>query len=317
MRVFSTLVVVGVTVASLGCVTLVSAAKPVVPGTGQEVPNVGDDFEDANWTYIHNGTKSSYNLDKSRREPSGYSENERWYEGIKRGHPDIVKRIPTPKNGLPGSRGALLLQSRNTGRPGRPSYITQQDDFICDIYDRLGEKIPVWQTPSCVARIFLPPVDQWENRSGAHIAFRISLDARTRFRYETYWPGMIFVFESKTESGKPHDYAYIRIRADENGNDYKAKQITTTGWWTVGMSVTPDGMVHYYAKPGTEDLTADDHIGSEFSGGWRASRFRTFFFNVLSADDGHSWSTPLIVDDPKLYVIGRQSIAGQPRRQSR
>jgi hypothetical protein len=69
------------------------------------------------------------------------------------------------------------------------------------------------------------------------------------------------------------------------------------------MSVTPDGMVHYYASPGVEDLTEDDYITSQFPYSYRAERFRTFFYNICSADDGRRWSTSFVVDDPKVYVL--------------
>jgi len=29
--------------------------------------------------------------------------------------------------------------------------------------------------------------------------------------------------------------------------------------------------------------------------------FNTIFFNVCSVDDGKTWSTPWIIDDPKVY----------------
>jgi len=83
----------------------------------------------------------------------------------------------------------------------------------------------------------------------------------------------------------------------------RGPQITTSGWWTLGMSVTPDGRVHYYAKAGIEDLTAEDHIGSAYPFGYRAERVRSFFFNVCNGDDGRTWSTEFIIDDPQVFVI--------------
>lgn len=290
------------------------AAEPLVPGTGRKVANVGDDFEEEDWEYIFNGPKSTEDVNKNQNMPTGESKNGRWYEGIKRGHPDIVRRVATPAGGLPGSRGSLLLQSLHTGIPGRPSYTMHQDDFICDVNYRLGYAIPIEQSPSVVVRVFLPPVAKWEDRSGPQFAFRLALDttvvkrpensffASPRPMNEVYWPGMFIEFESKTDSGGEHDYAFIRIRADEYGNDFRTKQITTTGWWTLGMSVTPDNRVHYYAKPGLEDLTSDDHITSQTPYGFKPEGFRTFFFNVCNGDDGRTWSTPWIIDDPALYV---------------
>ncbi len=281
---------------------------PVVPGSGQRIADVGDDFEDADWVYHMAGVKSSRDLDKRERLPGGESENGRWYEGVKRGHPDVVRRVATPKSGPVGSQGAMLLQTLHSGVPGRLSYTQQQDDFIADIHYTHGTT-PVSQSPNVVVRVFFPPVDQWENRSGTHFGFRVScvttvrkagfLGSRTE--EETYWPGMFVNFESKSNENE-HDYAYLRVRGAANGNDYKAMQMTQTGWWTFGISVTPDGRVHYFAKPGLKDLTINDHIASEFPYGHRAEQFKTFFFNVCSGDNGRSWSTPIVIDNAFMYL---------------
>ena len=52
-----------------------------------------------------------------------------------------------------------------------------------------------------------------------------------------------------------------------------------------------------------EDLTVEDHIATEFPYSFRAERFKTFFFNVCNGDNGRTWSTPWIIDDPTLYYL--------------
>ncbi len=297
----------------------VNAQRAVVPGTGSEIIGVADDFEDPNWGYTPRDPKSTEDIDENQRGPMGRSLNGRWYEGIKRGHPDIVKRVETPAGGLPGSTGALLLKSKFTGLPGRPSGKMHQDDFVANVQYRLKRRLDVSEVPSVTTRVFLPPVDEWENRSGPHFGFRLALETtamvdkesgvgifkRTtrEMGNEVYWPGMFIEFENKGQTRREHDYAYLRIRSNRRGGDFKGPQITTTGWWTLGMSVTPDGMVHYYASPGVDDLTQDDYITSQFPYDYRCERFRTFFYNVCSADDGRRWSTAFVVDDPKVYVL--------------
>jgi hypothetical protein len=78
------------------------------------------------------------------------------------------------------------------------------------------------------------------------------------------------------------------------------------------MSVTSDGMVHYYARPGVEDLTPADFITSQYPYGYRAEHFKTFFFNVCNRDDGRTWSTPWIVDDSYVYYIRSDRMARTP-----
>ncbi len=141
----------------------------IVPGSGTQLTQVGDDFEDENWGYVPNNPKSSEDIDEQQRMPIGKSTNGRWFEGVKRGHPDVVKRVPTPEGGLEGSRGAMLMQSLQTGVPGQASRKTHQDDFICNVQYKLGGPIPVSQTPNVTTRVFLPPIEEWEPRSG-HIS---------------------------------------------------------------------------------------------------------------------------------------------------
>lgn len=317
----------------IGSPLTASAQRPVVPGTGTEIVGVADDFEDPNWLYVPNNPKSTEDIDENQRAPLGKTNNGRWYEGIKRGHPDIVKRVDTPPGGLVGSRGALMMRSRDTGIPGRPSGTMHQDDFVCNVQYRLKRPIQISEVPSVTTRVFLPPVAEWEPRSGPHFGFRLALETtamieqrlgktplkKTSKGNEVYWPGMFVEFESKAQSGEEHDYAYLRIRGNSQGIDFRGPQITQTGWWTLGMSVTPDGMVHYYAAPGVDELTEDSYITSQFPYSYRAERFRTFFYNVCSADNGRQWSTTFIADDPKVYLLrpaAGSQMAAQPKSET-
>jgi hypothetical protein len=301
---------------------LASGQRAVVPGSGSEIVGVADTFEDLEWGYTPRDPKSTEDIDEDQRGPMGRSNNGRWYEGIKRGHPDIIERVLTPAGGLPGSTGSLLLRSKFTGIPGEPSDVMHQDDFVANVQYRLKRTLDVAEVPSVTTRVFLPPVNEWEDRSGPHFGFRLAVETtamvdkdlgigflkikREELGNEVYWPGLFIEFENKSETRKKDDYAYFRVRANDRGGDFRGPQITTTGWWTMGMSVTPDGMVHFYASPGIDDLTEDDYITSQFPYGYRCERFRTFFYNVCSADDGTRWSTAFIIDDPKVFVLRPQ-----------
>ncbi|MCA9171340.1 MAG: hypothetical protein KDB23_26905, partial [Planctomycetales bacterium] len=136
------------------CVTgTVAQAQGVVPGSGQKLPQVGDDFEEPNWGFTHNMPKSSEEIDEQTRYPTGSSTNGRWYEGIKRGQPDFMKVVPTPEGGLPGSTGALLMRTLYSGVPGRLSNEMQQDDLVINCQQRLRTAISVSQSPSAVVRV--------------------------------------------------------------------------------------------------------------------------------------------------------------------
>ncbi len=279
------------------------AAAPFVPGTGTWLANCSDDFEDANWSYRTNLPKSSYEQDENQRAPGGYSNNGLWHEGAKRGTPDSVKRIATPAGGIEGSTGALYMATRYTGIPGRLSNEQQQDDLLMKFDRRLGRSIPVSWQPSCTVRVYLPPFEQWENRSGSSFGVRCDCRGKTLDgEYEPYWPGMFIVFQSETSKRNEVDSAYVTVRSNTRGGDMKGPTITEPGWWTFGMSFTGDGQIHYYASPGTDDLTAEDHLASSFAYSYRCESLNNFFFNVANWDNGQSWSTPWVIDDPKVFV---------------
>ena len=290
------------------------AAQVFVPGSGKRVAEVGDDFEDPKWNYIANLPKSSVENDHQARLPGGISANGRWYEPEMRGAPDVIKRIETPPDGIPGSKGSMSMRTLFSGIPGVPSYKRQQDDFVANVTSKIGN-VSISRSPSVVTRVYLPPFDQWEQHTGNSFGFRAALvttvnKSSGRFfggtsrKSETYWPGM-FIYFSKADAQNKEDSARFLIRADEMGHDVWGPGIKQTGWWTLGMSFSPDGKVHYFIKPGVEDLTAKDFIATHLPYGYRAERFDTFFYDVLNMDDGKSWSTEWIVDDPGLYLEGR------------
>ena len=303
---------------SLGCLmqSILFGASPtnvVVPGSGVQLSQVGDDFEDQNWGFVTNAPKSSEDIDEKQRMPLGKSTNGRWYEGAKRGYPDVMQWVPTPEAGLAGSRGSLLLKSLNTGIPGKRTHEMHQDDFIANVQYRTGGPIPVSQSPNATTRVYLPPLEEWEQRNGPHFAFRAAVETtimeKSKFilgspheKEEIYWPGLFVLRETKRVSGKSVDQVFFRVRADRNGGDFRGPNIDVLGWWTLGLSVTPDGVVHYFARPGVEELTSDDYIASALPYGYRCETFRTFFYNTVNMDDGQSWSTAFIIDDPKVYV---------------
>jgi hypothetical protein len=41
----------------------------------------------------------------------------------------------------------------------------------------------------------------------------------------------------------------------------------------------------------------------------------TIFFNIMSADNGRSWSTPWVIDDAKLFV--QRNLARRPAPRGR
>ncbi len=295
-------------------------AQRVVPGTGKLIDYVGDKFEDPEWNFVQAGAKSSDENDKQSRYPLGYSANRRWFEGPERGYPDQLKVVATPAGGLDGSEYALMMRTLNSGVPGRVSNDVQQDDLIVDCISRLSSSIPVSEIPNCVVRVYLPPDDQWENRTGPHFGFRTGVTTTTSkprtglfssgsdMTSEPYWPGMWIHYRRPADRKNGLAPAFIKVRGDRMGRDFHVLDVKEFGWWTLGMTLTGDGMVHYYASPGVDPLTSQDYLTSQYPYSFRAERFRTFFFNVCNRNDGHTWSTPFVIDDPQLFLVNASRV---------
>jgi hypothetical protein len=181
----------------------------------------------------------------------------------------------------------------------------------------------VGDSPSMVVRVYMPPFEQWEDRSGPSFGFRTGCFTHAiitgddhpdkgLYGLQEYWPGMFVCFESSHDGKYPEDGAYIRVRSGRNGGEIRGPKIEQLGWWTLGISFSPDGVVHYFASPGVDDLTPEDHITSQFPYSYRTEWVKTFFFNVCTHDDGKTWSTPWVIDDPKVYFVKRQQLAEKP-----
>ena len=293
-----------------------------VPGSGKKIDYVGDNFEEENWQFVHNMPKSSRELNERTYGPMAYSVNRRWSEGPERGQPDLLKVIPAPRGGLPGSKQALQIATVRSGIPGVNSYDVQQDDLILNVATRIGSTIRASELPNCVVRVYLPPADQWENRSGPHFGIRLGVRTTAEkprkgflafgksMQNEPYWPGIWVHFKSETSRNVEKDSAFLTIRSNTRGGDFRANEIPVEqfGWWTFGMSVSGDGKIHYFGKPGIEDLTMADHITSQLPYGYRAERLNSFFFNICNRNDGRTWSTPFVIDDPEVFVVNSSRV---------
>ncbi|HEX4413118.1 MAG TPA: hypothetical protein VH107_05775 [Lacipirellulaceae bacterium] len=278
------------------------AGTPIVPGTGEFLKDCCDDFEDPNWSYRYNFPKSSYEQDEEQRAPGGRSNNGLWHEGGKRGTPDVVRRVSTPPGGIEGSTSSLMFATCHSGIPGTYSNQQQQDDLLMLFNRRLGRTIPMNWQPSATVRVYLPEWDKWEQRTGASFGMRCDCQGRNPDgSMEEYWPGMFLLYYRGTTKSEPH--AQITCRGDRTGHDVRSVDIKEPGWWTMGMSFSADGQIHYYAHKGVADLTKDDYLMSSFPYNEKCVTFDNFFFNVANWDDGHTWSTPWVIDDPKIYAI--------------
>lgn len=304
----------------------------VVPGTGTLIEHVGDDFEDPDWSFVHNFPKGSRENNDRTNGPSGYSTNGRFIEGPERGQPDHMQIVPTPAGGLPGSRQALWVSTLHSGVPGQNTNTVEQDDLIAICPQLLGTNIRPSESPNCVVRVFFPEPERWEKRNGPHFGFRLGcrttapqegegfLGLGSPMGPEPYWPGIWVHYRHTADRTGPAGTAFLTVRGDANGRDIRAGDMDQFGWWTFGISATPDGQVHYYAKRGVGNLTAADRLSSQYPYGFRTEQVTSFFFNFCNLNDGKTWSTPIVIDDPQLYLVNPtrvlQTVEQKQKRQA-
>ncbi len=198
----------------------------LVPGTGTLIPGGSDDFEDVEWEYRLNSPKSSYEQDHNVRLPGGISRNGIWAESAKRGQPDLIRRVATPEGGIPGSSGALLLATKASGVPGRPSGRNQQDDLLINASRTLGRAIPVSWSPNCVVRVYVPPFEAWEQRVGSSFGFRADVKGvKGGGQLDSYWPGMFLQLRRGNGSQTDRTSGVIVVRDGSRGQDFQGPKI--------------------------------------------------------------------------------------------
>ena len=103
-----------------------------------------------------------------------------------------------------------------------------------------------------------------------------------------------------------------KAATDDPSTRKKAKPINLICDCRSASSFTQDGQVHYYVSPGVDDLTEADYVTSQFPYGYKCDRLNNFFFNVANHEDGRTWSTEFVIDDPSLYFIRRETATAPP-----
>ena len=194
----------------------------LVPGTGQQIMEVFDDFEDPRiGRYTLNLPKSSSNIDKTERHPSGFSANRLYLESMYRGTPDYVRRIETPAGSdCPEAKAPWSMQTLQSGIPGQSvAHISARRPDRGGSTVKLGYMMPVGMVASLLrARVFVPPFDKWERRHGSHFGFRadctttitkttsmgrIFKSVGSHKALEQYWPG--FFIQLNSEESQTRD----------------------------------------------------------------------------------------------------------------
>lgn len=184
--------------------------------------------------------------------------------GTQRGAPEIISVIENPEK-VPSSGNQVLAfrsQERDaawyvenpsavgTNVYGVPDATPQQDGGQDDFF-MTGPGWTSSDTPSVMMHVFLPdPSD--DGRVVTSLRMTVKFDRNGNMTDS--WPG-IWCYGSYLHLRGPGRND-IRLDIDEanGGKD---------SWWTLGLSIAPDGDIQYYATPSyVTELTAEHFIGS-------------------------------------------------------
>ena len=190
---------------------------------------------------------------------------------------------------------------------------------------RLGRSIPMAWQPSCTVRVYLPRMGTVgkAQRSVVRHASRLQRHAIRTAPSKTTGRACSSCSTRRRTKKATRTAAKLTIRGDRLGRDVRSLDIKEPGWWTLGMSFTADGQVHYYGHEGVDDLTADDFLMSSFPYSMKCITFNNFFFNVANWDNGQHVVDAVgdrrseVVRDPAAGPDGRSACTASRRSRSK
>jgi hypothetical protein len=174
-----------------------------------------------------------------------------WQPGL-RGMPEFL----SAQNGL------LSIRSIDNGDDPYPS----AEDMITTYSDQMGRSLMASERPSAITWIWLPPFAEWPtgvNASGFRewLGFRVTAyDADLDMNSGLFFPGLYVA----TDDNGPCLIARV---GDGYAPDVTVARVTTSGWWTLGISWNDQGRTEYYGAPGRVTLTSANllHVTPTFA----------------------------------------------------
>lgn len=244
-----------------------SIVYPVaIPGTGDIVQKL--DFEkevegESDFSYNHGWAGQGYGL-----------------TGTQRGAPESIKVVHTPSSNVFSGKKSLQFYSHNRNSQWRTDHHTtgteydnpdkeQQDDFFMPIIKKQGEKGWVaTDTPAVLMHIYTEGISSTDEHQ--YTSLRMPIVSKINRKYKgknvrPWWPG-IWIYQ------KPSSNKYIiKLRRPASSsmdvpfNFPEAKKIQESTWWTLGLSITPDGNIHYFLTDSyVKNLTMKHYLTSSF-----------------------------------------------------
>ncbi len=223
-------------------------AQPL-PGAGQRVTIMSDDFEDPSWTFNRDGNFG------------GISSNGKWFGAgppSDRGTPEVIEHLPTPAGGPAGSSYALRLRSTDNDGDGT----SNQEDFHFQYASQLfGRPFARSDLPSFTTYVNIPALDTLVPNV-KNLGFRVQAhdDELNNGIGGLYYPSIWIGHTAIPDSFGPPGARLLARLGDGISSDETVGRIDQAGWWSLGLSFGSDGVGHYFASPGTDALTAADKI---------------------------------------------------------
>ncbi len=173
--------------------------------------------------------------------------------GTQRGAPEVVAVKPNPSQPIGAGQQGLAFNSQDRTTAWYNQHPEAMNNNVYNSPDGEGQDDFFWyaggwtpnQTPSVMMHVWLPA-------SAAYTSLRMTTKYQSGANTVNSWPG-IWLWSDHINLRGPGRPDITVSSGDTNGDS----------WWTLGLSITPDGDIQYYATPEyVTELTPDHHIGT-------------------------------------------------------
>lgn len=203
---------------------------------------------------------------------------------------------PQWQSGLRGLPNASLAQIDGDSCLVLRATNTQPTPYFDDYVRQFPRPVLNSERPFCVAHIWLPPFNEWPttpNYNGNYIycGFRVT-ETRTQ-QGALLYPG---IFLGRDGTNNP--VLYTRILAGFDG----PRGLLVSGWWTVGIGWSAEGVISFYAAPGKVELTETDKFATDTALFPVLMKSVNGWFLDCSVEQGATVSSPWYFGDVQLFA---------------